>query len=49
VLRGREHFDAALAGGTGMILALPHSGNWDMGGFGRRGALRPIHHPSPNA
>jgi len=33
VLRGREHFDAALAGGTGMILALPHSGNWDMGGF----------------
>lgn len=31
-LRGREHIDAALAAGTGIVLALPHSGNWDMAG-----------------
>lgn len=31
-LRGREHFDAAKAGGRGAVMALPHSGNWDMAG-----------------
>jgi KDO2-lipid IV(A) lauroyltransferase len=28
-LVGEEHVDAALAAGRGVILALPHSGNWD--------------------
>jgi phosphatidylinositol dimannoside acyltransferase len=29
---GEEHLDAALAQGRGAVLALPHSGNWDMAG-----------------
>jgi phosphatidylinositol dimannoside acyltransferase len=29
---GDEHLDAALARGHGAILALPHSGNWDLAG-----------------
>lgn len=29
---GREHVDAALAGGRGCIMAVPHMGSWDMGG-----------------
>jgi KDO2-lipid IV(A) lauroyltransferase len=29
---GQEHLDAALAEGRGAVLALPHSGNWDMAG-----------------
>ncbi|HWF70077.1 MAG TPA: phosphatidylinositol mannoside acyltransferase [Mycobacterium sp.] len=29
---GQEHLDAALATGRGAVLALPHSGNWDMAG-----------------
>lgn len=29
---GREHLEAALAAGRGAVLALPHSGNWDMAG-----------------
>jgi KDO2-lipid IV(A) lauroyltransferase len=29
---GHEHLEAALAAGRGAILALPHSGNWDMSG-----------------
>jgi KDO2-lipid IV(A) lauroyltransferase len=29
---GREHLDAAVAAGKGVILALPHLGNWDMAG-----------------
>ena len=29
---GKEHVDAALAGGRGAILALPHMGSWDLCG-----------------
>ncbi|GGM72166.1 lipid A biosynthesis lauroyl acyltransferase [Longimycelium tulufanense] len=29
---GREHLDAALAAGRGVIAVLPHTGNWDMAG-----------------
>jgi KDO2-lipid IV(A) lauroyltransferase len=31
-LRGRDHLDAAIATGRGVILALPHLGNWDVAG-----------------
>jgi phosphatidylinositol dimannoside acyltransferase len=31
-LHNRHHLDAAVDGGRGVVLALPHSGNWDMGG-----------------
>jgi lauroyl/myristoyl acyltransferase len=31
-IEGREHIDAALAGGRGAIFASPHIGNWDAGG-----------------
>ena len=30
---GAEHIDAAVAAGRGVILALPHSGNWDVAGM----------------
>ena len=30
--RGADHIDAAIAVGRGAVLALPHSGNWDMAG-----------------
>jgi KDO2-lipid IV(A) lauroyltransferase len=29
---GQDNLDAALAGGRGAVMALPHSGNWDMAG-----------------
>jgi phosphatidylinositol dimannoside acyltransferase len=29
---GQENLDAALASGRGAVMALPHSGNWDMAG-----------------
>jgi KDO2-lipid IV(A) lauroyltransferase len=29
---GRDHLDAALAGGKGVIMAVPHMGSWDMAG-----------------
>ena len=32
VLQGQPHLEAALAAGRGAVLALPHSGNWDMAG-----------------
>lgn len=32
VVEGAEHLDAALAAGKGAVVALPHSGNWDMAG-----------------
>ncbi len=31
---GMEHIQAAQDAGRGMVLALPHSGNWDIGGLG---------------
>ncbi len=31
-VHGREHLDAALARGRGAVLALTHSGNWDVAG-----------------
>jgi phosphatidylinositol dimannoside acyltransferase len=31
-VEGREHFDRALEQGRGLIVALPHSGNWDVAG-----------------
>ena len=38
---GVEHLDAGLAAGKGVILALPHSGNWDASG------LWLVHHSGP--
>lgn len=32
-LTGREHLDWAVAQGKGVVLTLPHSGNWDMAGM----------------
>ena len=32
VFIGAEKFDVALVGGRGAVMALPHSGNWDMAG-----------------
>ena len=31
-VRGRDNVNAALEAGRGVVLALPHSGNWDMAG-----------------
>jgi KDO2-lipid IV(A) lauroyltransferase len=31
-LDGRDHLDAALAGGKGVIMAVPHMGSWDTAG-----------------
>ena len=31
-IAGVEHLDAALAKGRGVVVALPHSANWDLGG-----------------
>ncbi|MEX3503886.1 phosphatidylinositol mannoside acyltransferase [Corynebacterium sp. LK2510] len=31
-IAGRDHIDAALDRGRGVVLTLPHSGNWDMAG-----------------
>ncbi|WP_072691041.1 phosphatidylinositol mannoside acyltransferase [Rhodococcus marinonascens] len=32
LVEGKEYLDAAKANGKGAVVALPHSGNWDMGG-----------------
>lgn len=45
VVEGREHLDAALAAGRGTVLALPHSGNWDVAGVwltGRCGSFTTV-------
>ncbi|NLG56047.1 MAG: phosphatidylinositol mannoside acyltransferase [Rhodococcus sp.] len=31
-VHGTQYLDAAMAAGNGVVLALPHSGNWDMAG-----------------
>lgn len=31
-VRGKENIEVALQAGRGAVLALPHSGNWDMAG-----------------
>jgi KDO2-lipid IV(A) lauroyltransferase len=36
---GREHFDAAYEAGRGVILCLPHLGNWDVAGAWLSGQL----------
>jgi len=44
-LEGVEHLDDALARGRGVVVALPHSGNWDMAGLwfvGRHGAFSTV-------
>jgi KDO2-lipid IV(A) lauroyltransferase len=33
MMTGAEHIDAALAQGNGAVVALSHSGNWDVGGL----------------
>jgi len=33
MVEGREHLDAALATGRGAVIALTHSGNWDVAGL----------------
>jgi KDO2-lipid IV(A) lauroyltransferase len=40
-MTGKEHIDAGLAAGKGVILALPHSGNWDASGIWL------VHHSGP--
>jgi lauroyl/myristoyl acyltransferase len=44
-MEGVEHLNAALARGRGVVVALPHSGNWDMAGLwfvGRHGAFSTV-------
>ena len=41
---GKEHIAAALDAGRGAVLALPHSGNWDMAGVWLVWKLRHLHH-----
>lgn len=40
VAHGQEHLDKAVAGGRGAVLALTHSGNWDVAGVWLIEALR---------
>ncbi len=30
---GQQHLDAAFAAGRGMVMALPHVGSWEWGGY----------------
>jgi KDO2-lipid IV(A) lauroyltransferase len=39
---GDEHIAAAIAAGTGVVLALPHLGNWDFGGAWLAGQGYPV-------
>lgn len=44
-IEGLEHVEAALSAGRGMIVALPHSGNWDVAGVwlvGRCGSFTTV-------
>lgn len=44
-LIGREHVEAAVTRGKGMVITLPHSGNWDMAGMwlvGRYGGFATV-------
>jgi len=44
-MQGVEHLNDALARGRGVVVALPHSGNWDMAGLwfvGRHGAFSTV-------
>lgn len=41
-LRGREHLDAAVARGRGVVLALPHAGNWELAGLWLAGRYGPF-------
>jgi lauroyl/myristoyl acyltransferase len=44
-MEGVEHLNVALARGRGAVVALPHSGNWDMAGLwfvGRHGAFSTV-------
>lgn len=44
-VEGVEHLNDALAKGRGVVVALPHSGNWDMAGLwfvGRHGAFSTV-------
>jgi lauroyl/myristoyl acyltransferase len=44
-MEGVEHLNDALAKGRGVVVALPHSGNWDMAGLwfvGRHGAFSTV-------
>ncbi len=44
-LIGREHVEAAVTSGRGMVITLPHSGNWDMAGMwlvGRYGGFATV-------
>lgn len=43
---GQHHIRAALAAGRGTILALPHTGNWDMAGVWLLGALHDWGYPA---
>ncbi len=45
VIGGLDHLDAALAAGLGAVLALPHSGNWDMAGCGWCSGTAPSQKP----
>ena len=40
-MTGKEHIDAGLARGKGVVIALPHSGNWDASGVWL------VHHNGP--
>lgn len=41
VIEGRDHLDAAVERGRGVVLALPHQGNWDIAGVWL------VHHNGP--
>jgi KDO2-lipid IV(A) lauroyltransferase len=52
-MEGVEHLNDALARGRGVVVALPHSGNWDMAGLwfvGRHGQFSTVvEHLAPEA